>query len=68
MTGAGFAKKGVQNLEGKELRGQNIDNKGLTALATAAACTASALTMICLSNLEGKVTCHRASGNFVKKP
>jgi len=43
----GSCKNGPQNLEGKELRGQNIDNKGLTALFAVATCTASALTIFC---------------------
>ena len=57
-------KNALQNLDGKELRGQNLDNKGLTATAAASARTASALTMICLSNVPGKVGCHKGRVNF----
>ncbi len=43
----GFCKNGPQNLEGKELRGQNLENKGLTSFFAVGVCTASALTMFC---------------------
>jgi hypothetical protein len=57
-------KNALQNLDGKELRGQNLDSKGLTATAAASARTASALTMICLSNVQGKVGRHQGRVNF----
>ena len=64
LTGAWFAKMLCKILDGKELRGQNLDNKGLMATAAASARTASALTMICLSNVQGKVGCHKGRVNF----
>jgi hypothetical protein len=41
----GFCKNGPQNLEGKELRGQNLENKGLTSFFEIGVCAASALAM-----------------------
>jgi hypothetical protein len=46
LLGAGFAKSIVQNLDGKELRGQNLENAGLRPLLLATGSTASALTMM----------------------
>jgi hypothetical protein len=53
-----LARNSRQNPGFKELRGQNLDNKGLTALVAVAACTASALNMFCFLMYERKVGCH----------
>ena len=41
-----LARNSRQNPDGKELKGQNLDNKGLRSIAAAVVCTASALVMI----------------------
>ena len=47
LTGAGFAKERPQNLDSKELGGQNLDNKGVKAHSDVSDYTASACVMIC---------------------
>ena len=47
LTGAGFARGGVQNLERLGVRSQNLDFKELTGFFLTPARTAHALTMIC---------------------
>ncbi len=54
----GFCKKGPQDLDCKEFRGQNLDNKELTVLAVVSSYTASALTMMCLFSFDRKVKRH----------
>ncbi len=56
----GVCKNGLQNLEGKPLRGQNPDNKGLAVFFAVATCTASALTIFCLicSWTQGQMSHH----------
>src|SRR5271166_2687559 len=54
----GFCKKCLQNLEGVGVRGQNLDNKGVMVSSESLMPTASALNMICLFRLGGKVRCH----------
>ena len=57
----GFCKNGPQNLEGKELRGQNLENKGLTSFFEIGVCAASALTMFYFPGCglqDCKVRCH----------
>jgi hypothetical protein len=58
LTGAGSAKDGPQNLERQGFGGQNLENKELMVALEVAACTASALTMICFFSFEVKVGCH----------
>ena len=45
-AGRGVHRKCLQNLDGKELRGQNLENKGLTFVLLAENSIASALTMM----------------------
>lgn len=54
----GSCKKCLQNLEGQGVRGQNLDNKGVMVSSESLMPTASALNMICLFRLGGKVRCH----------
>jgi hypothetical protein len=65
LTGAGFCKKCLQNLEPKGFRGQNLDTKGLAAFFMVAACTASALTIFCSLPVERKVRCHTTGARAV---
>ena len=58
LTWRGVCKNGLQNLEPQGFRGQNPDNKGVAVLFEVAACTASALTMICFLDSGVKVRCH----------
>ncbi|MFZ0954837.1 MAG: hypothetical protein WAN60_00730, partial [Candidatus Sulfotelmatobacter sp.] len=53
-----LARNSRQNPDFKELRGQNIDNKGLMALVAVAACTASAFNMFCFLSCGRKVRRH----------
>ena len=57
-------KKCLQNLDVKELGGQNLDNKGLRSSDAAFAYTASALTMVCLFHVSRKVRRHMRPVNF----
>jgi hypothetical protein len=45
-AGRGVHRKCPQNLDGKELRGQNLENKGLTFVFLAESSIASALNMM----------------------
>jgi hypothetical protein len=53
-----LARNSPQNPHDKELRGQNLDNKGLTGLRLALEQTVTASTMIADLELRGKVRCH----------
>jgi hypothetical protein len=55
----GFCKNALQNLEPQELRGQDLDNEGVTIRLAFLVSTASALTMICRLNFEVKVGRHK---------
>jgi hypothetical protein len=55
----GFRKKCLQNLEGKGLTRQNLENKRLMAFLVLSVYTASALTIICQFSVEDKVICHK---------
>ena len=57
-------KKYLQNLDVKELRGQNLDNKGLKPSVAVFHFTASASTMIRLFRMGGKVGCHTRPVDF----
>jgi hypothetical protein len=54
----GVCKKCLQNLDVKELRGQNLDNKGVRASVAVFVYTASAMTIIRSFLADGKVRCH----------
>ena len=56
----GFHKIGLQNLEPKGLRIQNLENKAVEAETALLAPTALALTMFCSLGFCGKVRCHIA--------
>src|SRR5580704_7383691 len=60
----GVCKKCLQNLDVKELRGQNLDNKGVRPSAAAFVSTASASTIIRSFCDGGKVTCHMRPVDF----
>jgi hypothetical protein len=57
----GFCKNALQNLEPQRFRGQNLDDKGVSALLAGFAYTAFALAIICSLNFEVKVGCHNGS-------
>jgi hypothetical protein len=64
-AGRGVCKKRLQNLGGKELRGQNLENMRLTPVLLSASPTASASTMMGQLGMDGKVGCHSgAVDNF----
>jgi hypothetical protein len=54
----GVCKNGLQNLERLGVRSQNLENKGVKALFTGFAYTASALAMICCLDFRVKGGCH----------
>jgi hypothetical protein len=58
LAGCGFRKKRLQNLDDKVVRGQNLDNKGLTAILSMTPGTACALTIFYVLLGEHKVRCH----------
>jgi len=73
----GVCKKCLQNLDVKEVRGQNLDSKGDRPPVAVFIYTASALTIIRLLRARGKVRCHmlavdffgsRALGNPIGQP
>jgi hypothetical protein len=53
-----LARNSRQNPDDKELRGQNLDNKGLTEGRLALEQTVTASTMIADLDCGGKVRCH----------
>src|SRR5260370_3338338 len=55
----GFSKTWLQNIEHKEVRGQNLDNRKLRAFLAHRLYTASALTIFYLFRFVGKVRRHR---------
>jgi hypothetical protein len=57
-------KKCLQNLDVKELRGQNLDDKGVKSPVGVFIYTASALTMFRLFDVGGKVGCHMLPVDF----
>jgi hypothetical protein len=58
LTGAGFAKFGLQNLEPQWVRGHNLENTSLTRFLGMSPSTANALEMICFFYDGRKVRCH----------
>lgn len=58
LTGARFAKMLCKILSRKGLEVKILIAKNLRAFGRGDACTARALTMICLLFIEGKVRCH----------
>jgi hypothetical protein len=54
----GLARNSPQNLHVKDLRGQNLDNKGLRSSVAVFVYSASALTIIRVFSVEGKAGCH----------
>ncbi len=64
LAGAGSVKERLQNLDFKDLRGQNLDGKGLRASVAVVVQTASALTIIGLFSEGGKVRYHTGPVNL----
>ena len=64
----GVCKKCLQNLDSKELAGQNLDNKELRPFVGAVEGTASALTMVYLFPTRGKVICHIVRLRELRQP
>jgi hypothetical protein len=61
-----LARNSPQNPDVKELRGQNLDNRGLRGSLSWLAPTVTASTMIADLNLGDKVRCHRGIVENVK--
>jgi hypothetical protein len=59
LESSSYGRFGLQNLDVKELRGQNLDNKGLRARRVALEQTVTASTIIAELICGGKVRCHR---------
>ena len=59
LESSSYGRFGLQNLDDKEPRGQNLDSKGLRARRVALEQTVTASTIIADLICGGKVRCHR---------
>jgi len=65
LAGRGRCKTCLQNLDGKSLTSQNLENKVVREFLVNAPITASALTMLNLFGMERKVRCHNEAVDFL---